>query len=255
MKKNILLLACLLGLTFNVGAEVERRGSLDIGSGSIKLLVADVDTDTGQIVNYIYGDNLKVPFSNSLALDPNGQFNEEVQKQAIKAISTLIERSAKHEPNRFVGVATEAFRTAKNGKALADRIKEELGVTIFIIPQNEEAKLGFDSAIAHSKGDQETAVVWDIGSGSFQFSWKVADEIHSYTGKLGKVPTKNIVLAIQGKELNEKSSPNPISQEDRVLAKNAIFSKLDNVPEELRNKIQDLSIRLLIEVVSSVAPA
>ncbi len=219
-------------------AQIERRAAFDIGSGAIKLLVADVDTETQQVTKYLYGDSIKVPFSAYLAVRPDGSFGADLQAQTKTAIATLKHKAAPYHPQCFLGVATEAFRLAKNGQQLAAAIEEELGGPIYIISQSEEAELGFASAVAHANGDIERAIVWDIGNGSFQISWKEFDAIHSYTGKLGKVPTKNIILTIQNKEIAENTSPNPISQEETYLAKIALTKQLQGIPASLQQKLQ-----------------
>lgn len=232
------LLVFLLCQALSLQGAIERRAALDIGSGSIKLLVADVDTETQEIAQYIYGDNMKVPFSNDLAIHPEG-FSDEVQTQAKKTLATLKHRAESYGAKQVAAVATEAFRTSRNGKQLANDIHKELGIPIFIIPQSEEAEVGFESAVAHSKGNSEHAVVWDIGSGSFQISWKEDNSIQAYAGKLGKVPTKKIVLTIQGKEFTETVSPNPISKKEMNLAKAELLKKFPAIPDNLKKKLQN----------------
>lgn len=222
---------------FQAQATVERRAAFDIGSGNIKMLIADVDTDTNQLLDYIYADSYKVLFSASLASNPDGIFSEQVIDQAKKAFAVLLQRAEIYHPQSYVGIATEAFRTAKNGQQVAETLSCHFSFPIRIIPQSEEGELGFESAVAHSKGDPENAVVWDIGSGSFQISWKELNKIHSYTGRLGKVPTKNLILSIQGKPITETSSPNPISQAEAEQAQLMLIQKFPVIPETLQKKL------------------
>jgi exopolyphosphatase/guanosine-5'-triphosphate,3'-diphosphate pyrophosphatase len=76
----------------------------------------------------------------------DGCFSSEIENQLVEAIKKLKTKSETFHPEAYHAVATESFRLAKNGYALTDRIKQEIGLDITIIPQDEEGILGFISA-------------------------------------------------------------------------------------------------------------
>ena len=46
-----------------VGSNIQRRASIDIGSGATKLLIADVDVSSNRVVNMLFGEERTVSFS------------------------------------------------------------------------------------------------------------------------------------------------------------------------------------------------
>ncbi len=67
------ILFCLgLLLSSPLGGEIVRRAAFDFGSGSIRLQVADVDTETNQVLKSIYSDVLKTFLSSDLARQAEG---------------------------------------------------------------------------------------------------------------------------------------------------------------------------------------
>ena len=247
MKIKYLLLSLSILCFQNGIANIERRAAFDIGSGSIKLLIADIDIETQHVRKYIFSQDIKVPFISALAKSSNGSFTQAVQSQAKEAFALLMQRAKPYHPKNFFGVATEAFRLAKNGEQLATMIANEFKVPIQIISQEEEAELGFYSALEHSqRGDLENTIVWDIGGGSFQISWYDGNGVCSYMGNFGKVPMKHLIISsIQGKSLHETHTPNPISYEEAILAKSLLIQQLSAPSEDLQKKLQNPLTRVL----------
>ncbi len=235
--KHFLILFTLM-INF-VQSEIVRRGALDIGSGALKLLLADVDTETLQIKDYLYSHIVEFPFSESLAGNPKGSFFEnELQDQALLTLKQMLMKISQHQPVTIVAIATEAFRQAKNGNQLALKLKNELGIPVHIISQKEEAEIAFKTALAISRSDPEHTVVWDIGAGSFQISWKNEQEIQCYSGQIGQVITRNILLKLQGKSIIDNIMPYPISLKEANSVRKILIETLPNIPQSLKNKLQ-----------------
>ncbi len=227
-------------------ADIERRGAIDIGSGSIKILVADVDTGSGHIVKNVFSEKIEVLLSEDLASSHDGSFSRAVQLKTKEAIATCIQDVSFYETDKLYGVATEAFRRANNGGSVAREISEELNVPIRIISQDEEGEVGFLSAVEISGEDPEHVVVWDNGSGSFQISWKEPNTIASYKESYGKVPVRDLIIYdIQGKAVELNSTPNPISYEDAENALALIVTKFKDAPRSLREKVRDPATKIL----------
>ncbi|MBA3237964.1 MAG: hypothetical protein H0T62_06390 [Parachlamydiaceae bacterium] len=185
-----------------------------------------MESDTQTIVKYIFSKGIKIPLSEDLAKNNGRGFSEEILQRVKMAVHELKLSAEAHRAERFAGVATEAFTLAQNGEELFSTIQQNEGFNIRLINQKEEAELGFATAIVHSKGDLEKAVVWDIGNGSFQFSWKDQNCTSPYMKQLGKTPVKNLIISeIQGKLLSEMT-PNPISDKQANLAKSLLIKEL-----------------------------
>jgi exopolyphosphatase/guanosine-5'-triphosphate,3'-diphosphate pyrophosphatase len=65
--------------------------------------------------------------------------------------------------------ATSAFRNASNGVSLAREIEEKTGISVSIVPGDEEAELIFAGIRAGLELGDEASMVMDIGAGSVGF--------------------------------------------------------------------------------------
>ena len=224
--------------------EIVRRAAFDIGSGKIKMEISDVDVTANKITNVLFSDTANVALREDLTKSLDGRFSLEIQNKTIEAISHLMKIALPYHPIAYHGIATEAFRIAKNGSCLAERIKQETGLEITIVSQEEEGILGFTSAVSVANIDPEKAVSWDFGGGSFQITTKCGENFCVYQGRLGKVPFKHALLKIQGKD-PQTSSPNPISRSDVDRTIQYIKENIQGVPSEICQKLQDADTRVL----------
>lgn len=248
MKKQfIIFILTFLCTLHSIEAQIERRAAFELGSGSIKILIADFDTETHHIDKYIFSDfNGNIRLSNDLESRPDGTFSPKIQQQVREVISAYKLIAEEHKVQRCGGIATEAYRKAKNGEEFINQVSKEFNFPIQIVGQEEEAKLGFLTAAEQSKQNPNDIVVWDNGAGSFQITWINNQQIQSYLGRLGKVPMKNLIITdVQGKSLKEFSSPNPISQSEAVKAKILLIQALASAPESLQIKVQNSSTMVL----------
>ena len=224
---------------------IERRVAFDIGSAQIKMQVSDVNLATNKILNVLLIDFAIVPLRESMAQSAESRLSEDVQEKVIAAIKSLLQKAATFTPKSFHAVATEALRLAINSDEVVKRIQEETGLSITVISQEEEGILGFASAVHEAGVDPELAVSWDFGGGSFQLTAKEQANHIVFKGRLGKVPMKNAVLKIQGKDVEKVVSPNPISQAEAEQTIQHIEGILREIPETLRQKIKQPGVVVL----------
>lgn len=89
-----------------------------------------------------------------------------------RGISTLVELqriAVHHGATRITGFGTSALRNARNAGMFVERAWNELGITIHIVPGEEEADLilaGVRQAVPFTS---KPALVMDIGGGSIEF--------------------------------------------------------------------------------------
>jgi exopolyphosphatase/guanosine-5'-triphosphate,3'-diphosphate pyrophosphatase len=246
--KNLILVALLATLPLIANQDISshkivRRVAFDIGSGKIKMQVADVDLTINKIVNVLLTDTAKVPLREDLAKSLDGRLSLDMQNKTVQAISQLMEKTLPYHPEAYHAIATEPFRLAKNGTDLAKKIKQKTGLSVTIVSQEEEGILGFTSAINATDANPENAIVWDFGGGSFQITAKCGDNYSIYQGTLGKVPLKQALLNIQRREL--LFSPNPISKAHADEAIQFIKASVKNIPAELRQTFHRPDVRVL----------
>lgn len=214
--KNFYLIILFVFITFTqVGAEVERRAAIDIGSGGTKVAIADVDTETNQIIQVILDTSFSVPYQASLDKSVDGTFDAPTKELGLKTFREIKQLTVQHQVQKIAAIATSAFRKANNSKEFVSEIEKQTNIRIKIIPQREEGEIAFFSALASDEFNAQEAVVWDIGTGSLQITTMNDSEgLTVYMGEqMGSVAFKNyIVDAIQENDIEDTTSPNPISE-------------------------------------------
>jgi exopolyphosphatase/guanosine-5'-triphosphate,3'-diphosphate pyrophosphatase len=151
---------------------VIRRAAWDIGSGMTKVRVADVDTQSGYLVQTLLEEEIEVLYgADWKASKEENCLSETITKAGLDAVQLLQAKANQLGAQQSSGVATEVFRKAKNGPQLLDKMRE-LGLTVQLISQDDEAELGFQTAISSGTFDPTAVVAWDSGGGSFQISYR-----------------------------------------------------------------------------------
>lgn len=147
-------------------AETDRVAVLDIGSNSVRLLVAGrsggqfFGVHTGRVVTRLL-EGLK-----------DGALDARSMERTLAAIKTLSDEARALGAGEISGFGTSAMRDGyKNSRALIERAAE-LGVTVRVMSGEEEARLAYLGAAPGG-----SAGVIDIGGGSTEFM----------TGRDGKV--------------------------------------------------------------------
>jgi len=199
---------------------IERRAAIDVGSGSTKVCIADIDLSTNQIVRVLYDGSFPVPYQAYLETNPDNLFNHEIQEKGLAAFAKIQDLLKEYQVASTAAVATEAFRKSANGESFALLVKEKTGIPLKVIPQEDEGAIAFYSALSASCTSPENLLIWDIGTGSFQI---IADdrpgesdhELVVYMQSMGSVPFKNYIIKdVQGKNPSLIQSPNPITEGD-----------------------------------------
>jgi len=146
---------------------VTRLGAVDIGTNSVRLLVADVD---GQ------GRDAKLrTLDRRMRITRLGQGVDRSRVLAPEAVTRTVDvlreyRAAldEHEVGRVRATATSAARDAQNRDEFFAAAHDALGVTPELLAGEEEAKLSFLGATAALDAPAPFLVV-DIGGGSTEF--------------------------------------------------------------------------------------
>ena len=139
------------------------RASIDIGSNSVLLLIADMTKNKFQEI-------IKESHITSLGkdLDKNKVFHPDSMKATYDAIKEYAEECDKHGISResIIATATEASRVAQNSKEFFEKIQTELNVTIQTITPQAEAYFSTKGILFNSKFDSDVITIMDIGGAS-----------------------------------------------------------------------------------------
>ncbi|MDF1503263.1 Ppx/GppA phosphatase family protein [Roseisolibacter sp. H3M3-2] len=143
-----------------------RIAAIDIGSNSIRQILADVSPDgTIQVV-----DEMKAMPRLGKGVDRSGALAVDSMADALSALARMATLARQMGADRIEAVATSAVRDAANGGAFLDRVREETGLRVRLLTGEEEARLSFRSALAHFELGAGRTVVMDIGGGSLELA-------------------------------------------------------------------------------------
>lgn len=159
---------------------------IDIGSNSIKLLVAGRD-ENGKITT-IHAHTIEARISAGISSDiPT--LSKEGRQRGLIAIRELLEHAAPYSPRPLQIVATSAVRDASNGTEFCQSIKDTTGHSVRILSGTEEANLiGRGLTSDPSLADQINFHLFDLGGGSLECLAFEQRKIHqSLSLKLGCV--------------------------------------------------------------------
>ena len=153
--------------------QTERRAVIDVGTNSVKLLVADV---AGRSVVPVLEDGrqtrLGKGFYESHRLQPVAI------AQTALAVGEFAKAALKLGAVTVRVIATSAARDAKNGVELANAVTKACGLTLQIISGEQEAEWAFRGAATNPKLAREPILLLDVGGGSTEFIVGQGDEIH-----------------------------------------------------------------------------
>ena len=149
-----------------VADDALRIAAIDIGSNSIRQIVADVSPDGAiQVV-----DEMKAMPRLGKGVDATGTLADDSMELALSALSRMAMLARQMGADRIEAVATSAVRDADNGGAFLERVREETGLRVRLLTGEEEARLSFRSALAHFELGVGRTVVMDIGGGSLELA-------------------------------------------------------------------------------------
>ncbi len=142
----------------------ERIAAIDVGSNSVRLLVAEYDPASGlQVI-----DELKDHPRLAAGLASTGCLDEAAVDRAIQALARMREVCQRRGVRRISAVATAAVREAENGPWFVRRVRQELDIPLRIIDTDTDAALSYRSVAPHFPLAGERALVADIGGGSLE---------------------------------------------------------------------------------------
>ena len=141
-----------------------RRAVIDVGTNSIKLLVADV---AGHDVKPVWEDSkqtrLGQGFYETHVLQP-----EAIEKTA-RVVAEFAETARESNAESIRVIATSAARDAKNSRGLTSAIERASGLRIEIISGDQEADWAFQGVTTDPELAKHPLLLLDVGGGSTEF--------------------------------------------------------------------------------------
>ncbi len=144
---------------------MNRLAAIDIGTNSIKLLLAAVDE--GGVLEVLSREKSQVRLgSHTLA---SGRLSPDAIEAGVTAIEQFL-RSVEAQEARLVrAVATCAVREAENSQEFLEAVRRRTGVEVDVISGEEEARLIHLAARSEFSSRLDPLFLVDIGGGSTEF--------------------------------------------------------------------------------------
>ncbi|MGW2180140.1 Ppx/GppA phosphatase family protein [Streptomyces sp. NPDC001732] len=146
-----------------------RVAAIDCGTNSIRLLVADADPATGELVEL---DRRMEIVRLGQGVDRTGRLAPEALERTFAACRQYAAVIEEHGARKIRFVATSASRDAENRDEFVRGVREILGVEPEVISGDQEAEFSFTGATKELAGRDHLAkpyLVVDIGGGSTEF--------------------------------------------------------------------------------------
>ena len=127
------------------GTPAARIAAIDIGSNSIRQIIADVSA--GGVIRVV--DEMKAAPRLGAGLHKSGALAEEAIDRAVESLVRMATLARQMGAERIEAVATSAVRDAANADTFLARVHREAKLDVRVLDGADEARLSFRSALAH----------------------------------------------------------------------------------------------------------
>ncbi len=182
---------------------MRRYAVIDIGTNSIKFHVGEKHDDGswGVVVDRAEITRL------GEKLQESGIIHAEALERNASVIAEMAAEAARERVAGIVAVGTMALRTARNSKQLIDRVRELCGLTIEVIPGEEESRFSYLAVKSGIGLSKNSMVIFDTGGGSTEFVFgqgvSVLDRFSLHVGALRFTEKYGLANAVTAERLQE----------------------------------------------------
>ena len=155
-----------------------RLAAIDVGTNSLRLVVAEVEPDG----SYRVLDEEQEMTRLGRGLFKSGRLAHAPMERSLEALGKMKAIAEGFEVAELRAVATSAVREASNGRAFLREVWRRHRLKVEVISGDEEAQLAFQSVNRHFSLEGRSAAIVDIGGGSIEVilvAGGVIDQVHS----------------------------------------------------------------------------
>src|SRR5439155_242927 len=220
-----------------------RLAAIDIGTNSMRLVVAEVQPDGSYRV--LDEDREMTRLGRGLYRD--GRLGDTPMQQSLQALGRMKAIADGFAVAELRAIATAAVREAANGRDFVSEAWRRHRVRLEVVPAEEEARLAFRSVTRHFDLDDQLTAIVDIGGGS--------TEVILAAGGL----VEQVVSLPLGAVRRQIPGLNP-QRADIIVAGVAVIARLTRWLGTQRVLVNDRGVRdgvllSMIDDLSGVAPA
>ncbi|TQQ83997.1 Ppx/GppA family phosphatase [Peptacetobacter hominis] len=140
-----------------------KLGAIDIGTNSMRLLVADVQ-DKKLVSREKYINTTRI----GQGVDENGYITDEAMERNITALYEFSQMCKEKGCEKVRCMGTSALRDAVNRDVFIEKAREKSGIKVEVIAGEKEAELGFRGVLMGASAEGNLLIL-DIGGGSTEF--------------------------------------------------------------------------------------
>lgn len=148
------------------GKGLNRKAVIDVGSNSIKLLVAEKCEDG--VLRTVLDDMTVSRLGEGLDRGKPFYLQPDAMERNCRVLYDYLQKAREFGAEDVVAVGTMALRMAQNRKDFIRLVRETSGLVLQVITGAKEAQLAF-TAVLHSFDLGEKAAIFDTGGGSTEF--------------------------------------------------------------------------------------
>ena len=145
-------------------SSASRRAVIDIGTNSVKLLVADVSPGA---VEPVWEGSEQTRLGRGFYDDH--RLRPEAIADTAKAVAQFVQTAREHGATHVRIIATSAARDAVNAWELLDAVHAASGQTVEVISGSQEADLAFQGVLTDTSLGDQPMLILDVGGGSTEF--------------------------------------------------------------------------------------
>ncbi|HTO92183.1 MAG TPA: Ppx/GppA phosphatase family protein [Candidatus Sulfotelmatobacter sp.] len=163
-----------------------RVAAIDLGTNSIRLLVADVEGNPAELATLHTVARAGEPCRLGRGLGQSGRISDEMAERAAHLALEFARRARGLGARHILLGATAALRSAENGPEVAKRIEEKSGLSPRILTGDQEARLVYRSVVLGlgARAQRAACVVFDLGGGSTE----VISGVGTESGRWASLP-------------------------------------------------------------------
>ncbi len=192
---------------------------IDVGTNSVKFHIAERRADDSWVTLVDRAEVTRL----GEGIAETGDIAPAAIERTVEAIAAMAAEAQSSRASALVAVGTMGMRSAGNSDDFIARVRERTGVTIEVLPGEQEARLAYLAAVEGLGLSGGRRVVFDTGGGSTQFT--IGD---------GRTVEEQFSVNVGAVRLTgEFGLGGPVSRErlDEALAAVAgEFGRLDGVP-------------------------
>ncbi|MCF7918994.1 MAG: Ppx/GppA family phosphatase [Candidatus Cloacimonetes bacterium] len=150
----------------------QRLAVLEIGTNSLKFLIADCQKDSVNVI-------LDISNISRLGegLQKTGLISEIAAQRNLQVIRGFLLTAHQYSVHKIYAIGTMCLRSARNSPAFINLIKENTGVNILVLSGDEEAHLTRLAITDSLKCNADELLLIDTGGGSTEFIFTKAQKI------------------------------------------------------------------------------